>query len=170
VAHSLQALLDRVRISRRELDEALDGGAVDPDLILTTPKGSRKIADLDAAERQLRAYLEAHAASDTEASERLYDLEAESARRMHWAACREELRYRTEAGNLLDRLSVVRALATAALGLRERMLQIPGQLAADLATMDDVFEIETVMRATIEDALRDFTVKIGPTVLLDGSE
>lgn len=164
-AHPLRALCDRVGISRRELEAALADGAVDPRVIAVTGGGHRKLLDLDVAEAQLRAYLD-NGQGATDATE----LDRWRAHRERFAALREELRYRQEAGLLWDGAQVERQVRAAMTLVRQRLEQIPGQLAAELAATTDTFDVEQALGGAVRAALSELAVKLGDVEISDGGE
>jgi hypothetical protein len=158
----LRELCERVGISRAQLDAALDAGALHPSLVTATEGGYRKVLDLDEAERQLRAYLDGPSATLG------YDLDEARARREHFAALREELKYRQESGQTVERGDVERAIGNAVSTLRERFLQLPAALASDLAATSDAHETEAIVDRGVRAALAEFSVRVGDEVLERG--
>lgn len=99
--------------------------------------------------------LQAFLALDDQEDEPLYDLVAEKAKREHFSALREELRYLNEAGELMQREEYEREVATLAGVVRERLEQLPSQNAARLASITDATALERDLELVMHTLLNE---------------
>jgi hypothetical protein len=165
-SYPLRALCDRVGIDRRALESAIASGAISEHLITSTSGGHRKVLDLDAAEAELRAFLDGGAGDAPGA----LDLDRWKAHREKYGALREELKYRQELGELISHADAERQVRGAFVLVRQRIEQIPSQLAADLAAMTESFDVEEALRAAVRSALAELSVKIGDDEIRDDED
>lgn len=148
---SIAAVCLAARATRADFERALAAGAIDADLIEVTSGGHRKVLDAPSVIGVLQAFL----ALDDQEDEPLYDLVAEKAKREHFSALREELRYLNEAGELMQREEYEREVATLAGVVRERLEQLPSQNAARLASITDATALERDLELVMHTLLNE---------------
>lgn len=165
--HSLAALCRKVGCTRSELEYALDTGVIPANAVTTTANGHRKISNMDAALAVMQEYLADPGRKQPESS---FNFAEARARREHFAALREEARYRKELASLIETAAARRAITDSFKVITERLLQIPGRIAADLAATDDPHECERILEQAIAGALADAEEQLGKLLTFDEAE
>lgn len=89
------------------------------------------------------------------------DYQAARAKREHYAAEREEMRYRQEAGELLVAVEVEGEVATILTELRTRLEALPDTLGPQLAPITDEQQVRTRLAEEIELALAEVARRMG---------
>ncbi len=122
----------------------------------TRDPAKRAVADRHATERG--AALQAPAGEGEKAPEDPAtlanpDYQAARAKREHFAAEREEMRYRQEAGELLVAVEVEGEVASILTELRTRLEALPDTLGPQLAPITDEQQVRTRLAEEIEMAL-----------------
>ncbi|MDR3414206.1 MAG: hypothetical protein P4L87_25140 [Formivibrio sp.] len=77
------------------------------------------------------------------------------AKREHFAAKREEIAYRKDAGELLETAAVVSVVSDAVTILRGKLESLPDQIAPQLAAMSDEQGIRAMLAEYVEEALEN---------------
>lgn len=146
--------------TRGDFERALAAGAIDQDLIQVTTGGHRKVLDAPSVIGVLQAFL---ALEDEEPP--AYDLMAEKAKREHFAAKREELRYLNEAGELIQRDEYEREVSTFGALVRERLEQLPSQNASRLAAITDPTALEQDLEVVVRSMLNELRTELEQRLL-----
>lgn len=149
---SIAAVILAAGATRADFERALAAGAIDADLIQVTAGGHRKVLNAPHVIGVLQAYL---ALANDEEDPPLYDLVAEKAKREHFSALREELRYLTEAGELVARDEYEREVTTLGTVVKDRLTQIPAQHAARLAGITDPTAMELDLERVVATLLAE---------------
>lgn len=89
------------------------------------------------------------------------DYQAARAKREHFAAEREEMRYRQEAGELLVAVEVEGEVASILTELRTRLEALPDTLGPQLAPITDEQQVRTRLAEEIEMALGEVARRMG---------
>lgn len=154
--HPISAACLKAGATRKEFDRALAAGAIPDEALVTTSGGHRKVADLDACVEGLKAWLYSMRVGIEDAG---YDLMFEKARREHFAANREELRYREEAGDLVSREYHDRVIVEFGALVKARLEQLPAQNAARLSALGDARAVETDLEDVVRALLSEFAAE-----------
>lgn len=130
----------------------------------TRDPAKRAVADRHATERG--AALQAPAGEVEKAPEDPAtlanpDYQAARAKREHFAAEREEMRYRQEAGELLVAVEVEGEVASILTELRTRLEALPDTMGPQLAPITDEQQVRTRLAEEIEMALGEVARRMG---------
>ena len=155
---TLAELAQQAGLSKGELEQAIRMGAIPRSALTMTPGGHRKVRDFDTALEAARSYKTVPEASEQRADG--YDLSKARAHREHFAALREELRYRREANDVIDRAETERAVVGQLSALKNTLLDIPSRVAAELAALDDAHEVHVLLEAALREALSDVRISL----------
>ena len=117
----------------------------------TRDPSKQAVADRHAAGRAAQS----DAPADEPESISNPDYQAARAKREHYAAEREEMRYRQEAGELLVATEVAGALSSILTELRTRLETLPDTLGPQLAPVTDEQQVRARLADEIEVALGD---------------
>jgi hypothetical protein len=158
--YSLTRLAQQVGLSKGELEHALRLGAVPATALTTTAGGHRKVRDFDAALSALKAYT-GQASGPARTKERgTIDYAEARARKEHFGALREEARYLREMGELVERAEVERVVVGQLTVLKDRLLDLPARLGAELAAIEDPHAVHITLEAAIREAIADVRIRI----------
>ena len=129
----------------------------------TRDPAKRAVAARHAAERGAALAAAGEGDRPTEDPDTLAnpDYQQARAKREHYAAEREEMRYRQEAGELLVATEVEGQLATILTELRTRLEALPDTLGPQLAPLTDEQQVRTRLAEEIELALGDVARRMG---------
>jgi hypothetical protein len=153
--HTLQSVCQAAKVSRAVIDRALKCGDLDKDLIVHTERGYRRIGDKGKAVAQLKAHAKRVAKARDAKAQGEYSYEEARAKREHFGAAREELRFRTEAGELIEVAFHTMRFDSLVVVVRERMLRLVNQHSGELAAAHTVHDVEEIMGAAVRAALED---------------
>ena len=154
--HPISKACSLAGATRKEFDLAVEAGAVPEAALITTSGGHRKVADLEACVEGLKAWLFSMRVGLEESG---YDLMFEKARREHFAANREELRYREEAGDLIKREFHDRVIVEFGALVRARLEQLPAQNAARLSALASARDVEADLEELVRGLLAEFAAE-----------
>lgn len=121
----------------------------------TRDPAKQAVADRHAAARRQSSAPDQPAAEPPEEGAGSPDYQAARAKREHYAAEREELRYRQEAGELMVAAEVEGAVADILTILRNKLEALPDTLAPQLAPIADEQQIRARLADEVEIALGD---------------
>lgn len=131
----------------------------------TRDPAKRAVADRHATERGAALQTPAGEGADKPAEDPATlanpDYQAARAKREHFAAEREEMRYRQEAGELLVAVEVEGEVATILTELRTRLEALPDTLGPQLAPITDEQQVRTRLAEEIEMALGEVARRMG---------
>lgn len=131
----------------------------------TRDPAKRAVAERHAAERGATLQAAAGEGADKPAEDPATlaypDYQAARAKREHYAAEREEMRYRQEAGELLVAVEVEGEVATILTELRTRLEVLPDTLGPQLAPITDEQQVRTRLAEEIELALAEVARRMG---------
>lgn len=131
----------------------------------TRDPAKRAVAERHAAERGATLQAAAGEGADKPAEDPATlanpDYQAARAKREHYAAEREEMRYRQEAGELLVAVEVEGEVATILTELRTRLEALPDTLGPQLAPITDEQQVRTRLAEEIELALAEVARRMG---------
>lgn len=154
--HPISAACLRAGATRREFDRALAAGAIPESSLVTTTGGHRKVADMEACVAGLQAWLHSMRIGIEEAG---YDLMGEKARREHFAANREELRYLEESGALVSREFHDRVVVEFGALVKARLEQLPAQNSARLSALGSARAVEMELEDLVRGLLTEFAAE-----------
>ena len=97
---------------------------------------------------------------DTADGEGGADYKASRAKREHFAAAREEMRYRQEAGELMIAAEVEQAMAAACTTIRMALETLPYRVSAQIAAETSEEAIRTLLADAIEAMLTDLSADL----------
>lgn len=131
----------------------------------TRDPAKRAVAERHAAERGATLQAAAGEGADKPAEDPATlanpDYQAARAKREHYAAEREEMRYRQEAGELLVAVEVEGEVASILTELRTRLEALPDTLGPQLAPITDEQQVRTRLAEEIEMALGEVARRMG---------
>ena len=93
------------------------------------------------------------------ASPEVLDFQVARTLRENYLARREQLEYKKEQGELIEREMVARALTTAAVMVRDAILGVPRRLSAELSACTDARVIEDRLDLELSKALEHFVAQ-----------